>query len=63
MMNKYQLLGGISIAILALAMALSVIVLTGRHSKKRVYWIAGTVLGLIVVESIICWIIYFEYHA
>jgi hypothetical protein len=60
--NKFQILGGISIFVLALALGLSVYILTGQHTKKRVYWVAGTVLFLIVVESIIAWVIYSEYH-
>lgn len=61
-MNKYQLLGGISILFLALALGLSVYILTGHHPKKRVYFIAGTVMALILLETVICWIIYAEYR-
>lgn len=61
-MNKYQWLGGISISFLALALGLAVYILTGHHPRKRVYWIAGTVLGLMVAETIVCSIIYAEYH-
>ena len=61
-MNKYQVLGGISILLLALAMGLSVFILTGHHSKKRVYLIAGSVLGIMLAETVICSIIYAQYH-
>ena len=61
-MNKYQLLGGVSILFLALAMGLSVYILTGHHTKKRVYWVAGSVLGIMLAETVICSIIYAQYH-
>ncbi|MFH1263817.1 MAG: hypothetical protein V1495_10305 [Pseudomonadota bacterium] len=60
-MNKFQLLGGISIAILTLALGLAVYILTGQHPKKRVYLVSGTVTILILVESVIAWVIYSEY--
>ncbi len=61
-MNRYQVLGGISIFLLAAALALSVYVLTGRHTKKKVYVISGTVLAIMIAETVICSIIYAKYH-
>jgi hypothetical protein len=61
-MNKYQLLGGVSIFLLVLALGLAVFILTGHHSKKRVYLFAGSVLGIMLAETVICSIIYAQYH-
>jgi hypothetical protein len=61
-MNKYQLLGGLSILLLVLAIGLSVFILTGHPSKKRVYMVAGSVLFIMLAETIICSIIYAQYR-
>lgn len=60
-MNEYQILGTVSIALLIIALSLSVFIMTGHHPKKRVYLIAGSVLVIMLAETVICSIIYAQY--
>lgn len=58
----YKVLGSVSIGLLALAVALSIHVLTGRHEKKVVVIIAGTVFAILISISLFSWIIFSEFH-
>jgi len=58
----YRWLGGCSICLLAIAMGLTGYILTGRHSRKRVYIVCGSVLFLLLSVTVSCMIIYAEYH-
>lgn len=61
MMTGYHWLGLGSMISLALAMVLSVYVMFGKVSKRRVYAISFTVLILMISVSGMCFIIYNEY--
>ncbi len=58
----YKILGGVSIALLALAVALTFHVLTGKHEKKVVVIIAGSVFAILITISLFSWIIFSEFH-
>ncbi|HLG19508.1 MAG TPA: hypothetical protein VI895_06790 [Bdellovibrionota bacterium] len=60
-MNAYQQLGTASIILLIVAVALTIFAMTGRHSKRTVYLVSGTVLVLMITVSVLCSIIYREY--
>jgi len=60
-MNSYQWLGALSIFLLLVAVALSIFILRGRHSRKIVYLVSGSVLFLMITVSVFCSVIYAEY--
>ncbi len=61
-MNLYQWLGASSIALMVIALGVSTFILVGRHAKKTVYIVAGSVLTVVVIVSVLCWIIYAQYQ-
>ena len=61
-LTPYQWLGAASIALIAGAFGLTAYILTGHHSKKETYVVAGTVLALMLVVTLLCAIIYKEYR-
>ncbi len=44
--------------LLAVAMGLSVYILTGKHSRKETYIVSGTVLTLMLGITVICLFLY-----
>jgi multisubunit Na+/H+ antiporter MnhF subunit len=61
-MNHYQTLGIITMVTLGLALAMTIYILMGKHSLKRVYALAGFTMGLMVILTVLCTIIYRAYH-
>ncbi|MFH1016744.1 MAG: hypothetical protein V1798_01020 [Pseudomonadota bacterium] len=57
-MTPYQWLGAVSMALLAVAVGLSVYILTGKHSRKETYVVSASVLTLMVGITVMCLIIY-----
>jgi hypothetical protein len=60
-MNAYQWLGTTSIALLVIAVTLTIFIMTRQHPKRTVYIVSGTVLALMITVSVFCSIIYREY--
>lgn len=60
-MHFYQILGSISLGMLAMIILLTFLALTGSRPKKVVYALSGTVLMLMVAVTVVCAVIYREY--
>ncbi len=61
MMTPLQWLGAISMTLLAVAVALSIYILSGKHSRKETYIVAATVLALMLAVTVMCLIIYEQF--
>lgn len=61
-MNHYQTLAVITMITLGLVLALTTYILVGKHSLKKVYSLAGLTLGLMLILTVLCTIIYRAYH-
>lgn len=61
-MSFYHWLGIANFTLLGLAVVLSIHIMTGRHSKRKVFALASVVLILMLMLTFFSMLIYQEYH-
>ncbi|MCC7459818.1 MAG: hypothetical protein IT286_00825 [Proteobacteria bacterium] len=61
-MTEYKTLAIITMITLGLVLAMTGYILIGKHTIKKVYTLAGITLGLMLVLTVLCTIIYRAYH-
>jgi len=59
---NYKTLAIISIVTLCMVVGMTTYILMGKHSIKKVYTLAGITLGLMLILTVICTIIYRAYE-
>ena len=59
---NYKTLAIISIVTLSLVLGMTTYILMGKHSLKKVKILAGITLGMMLVLTVFCTIIYRAYH-
>ena len=61
-MNHYQILGVITMVTLVAVLGMTTYILIGKHSIEKVYRLASVTLGMMVVLTVLCTMIYRAYH-